>query len=440
MKDTLTLVWLRDDLRLDDHPAIGLGLKQSSKIIPVVTLDPKEELNQFQRPWKVASVKKLGVCLRKGDTAKILLNIAKKEGVVSLVWPEGRTPYERAFDKELEALCHQVNIEPIIAPNNHLIDPDDVLTQNQSPFKKYTPFANHVRKGLTKFTLIKKPSADQLKILPSDDVKEEGAKFAYWTPGEQGAQKRFREFLDTKCADYHNTRDLYPIDGTSMLSPHLKFGEISVRRVHNEISQLKNRGAEVFHSEILWREYAYYLFHHFPHMDKKPLDTKFDRFPWSDDKKLFDAWKGGMTGYPIIDAAMRELNQTGAMHNRLRMVVASFLSKHLKIHWREGERYFAQTLMDYDHCNNISGWQWSSGQGVDGAPYFRIFNPTLQSLKFDPEGEYIKRWVPELSKFDKKTIHEPEKEGLFSGGYPSPIVDHRKATQEAQAIFKNLSD
>jgi len=274
-----------------------------------------------------------------------------------------------------------------------------------------------------------------------------------WTPGEEGAYARLNEFLDGGVLDYHNRRNLPAVDGTSRLSPHLHFGEIGPQRIWHSVTtkaltETGNptpQGAETYLSEIGWREFSYHLLYHFPTMPDAPMRREFARFPWADDDRGFKAWRRGQTGYPIVDAGMRELWSTGWMHNRVRMIVASFLVKDLLLDWWQGERWFWDTLVDADLANNAASWQWVAGSGADAAPYFRVFNPSLQGARFDPDGAYIRRWVPELAKLPDEIVHTPwtarpidlSDAGVVLGKtYPQPIVDHAAAKARALAAFQ----
>ncbi len=429
-KDLISVVWMRDDLRLHSHPALEAGIASSEKVAPIVILSGSDR----QKAWQCQSAKSSGFPIKDGTPERVLIEAAKELQAKKVIWPVGVTPDGVKLDKALQAACREAGMESILVCSNYLVNPATTLSQSNTPFKKFSAFSNFVKKGLQLSPGKGKGAPEKLHLMSSDKIKVPRFDFPNWNVGEAGARVRLKTFLDKECATYHLTRDDYTSIGTSMLSPHLRFGEISIHEVCHGLSGKSDLGSEKFLDEILWREYARYLFFHFPKIDKEPIDPKFSKFPWRKNEKLLKAWKEGKTGYPVIDAAMRELNKTGWMHNRLRMLVASFLSKHLLVHWLEGERYFADMLVDFDHANNLCGWQWSAGQGVDMAPYFRIFNPTTQSKKFDPEGVYIRKWVSELSDIDRKLIHAPE----GANGYPEPIVKHEKAREEALATFKNL--
>ncbi|MBT8114410.1 MAG: DNA photolyase family protein, partial [Arenicella sp.] len=276
-----------------------------------------------------------------------------------------------------------------------------------------------------------------------------------WRPGEAGAAERWRTFLEGTVNDYKGGRDFPALEQTSMLSPHLTAGEISARQLWFDTQQAMAAGeidmtnGQKFLAEIGWREFSRYLLVHFPHMTEQPFNTKFLDFPWQNNDKLLKSWRKGETGYPIVDAGMRELWHTGYMHNRVRMIVASFLTKHCLIHWQQGMDWFWDTLVDADVANNTASWQWVAGCGADASPYFRIFNPTLQSAKFDGQGVYIKRWVPELTGLPAKQLHEPwladkptlQQAGVVLGeNYPLPIVDHKQAREQALLAYQAIKN
>jgi deoxyribodipyrimidine photo-lyase len=271
-----------------------------------------------------------------------------------------------------------------------------------------------------------------------------------WTPGEAGAWEAFRSFLRERLGDYHDARNRLDLPGWSAMSPHIHFGEVSVRQVWHEVAVdgwTHQPAREHYLREVGWREFAQHLLNHFPRTTDEPLRENFKRFPWSDDGSRLRAWQRGMTGYPVVDAAMRNLYAEGWMPNRARMIVASFLCKDLLIPWQRGAEWFWDTLVDADLGSNTLGWQWTAGCGADAAPYFRVFNPVSQGEKFDPEGDYVRRWVPELAKLDKSVIHKPweakpmelSAAGVALGeDYPEPMVNHARARDEALAAFEKI--
>ena len=284
-----------------------------------------------------------------------------------------------------------------------------------------------------------KKSIDPKEILPKKNWYK---KFEnYWEPSEDEAKKFLLKLIKDKIENYGETRDFPCIDGTSKLSPFLKHGQIHVETIWSECVKLKKKGTSKFLAEIGWREFGYYLMFHFPNTVNEPLRNEFNKFPWIKNDLLFESWKKGITGYPLVDAGMRELWETGWMHNRVRMVVASFLVKHLLIDWRKGADWFWDTLVDADLASNTLGWQWSAGCGADSAPYFRIFNPTTQAEKFDSDGNYIRRWIPELRDCKTPNIFQPYKyknELFFNTSYPDPIVDHSESRKKALLAYDKI--
>ena len=283
-----------------------------------------------------------------------------------------------------------------------------------------------------------------IDILPSKKWYKKFEK--NWSPSESEALQKCKDFVKEKITDYGNLRDIPGVNGTSKISPYLSFGQLNVETVWEECNKIKNKreGYRKYINELGWREFSHSLINYFPKMLSGNLRKEFDSFPWVENKKYLDAWKKGKTGYPIVDAGMRELYETGWMHNRLRMVTASFLVKHLRIHWKEGEKHFRNCLLDFNEANNVAGWQWVSGCGADAAPYFRIFNPMLQGERFDKKGVYVKKWIPELKNIPEEYIHKPweintEIKNFKLGiNYPKPIVDHKKAREAALNAFKKI--
>jgi len=298
-----------------------------------------------------------------------------------------------------------------------------------------------------KINFLKNNKQEKSKILPNKSFYK---KFEnYWNPNEKNALKFFNNIVKEKIKKYENDRDIPGIKGTSQISPYLANGQLHVETVWEICSRIseKNMGYRKYINELGWREFSHSLINYFPEMLEGNLRKEFDNFPWVKNKKYLEAWKKGKTGYPIVDAGMRELYETGWMHNRVRMIVGSFLVKHLRIHWMEGEKYFRNCLLDFNEANNITGWQWVAGCGADAAPYFRVFNPILQGEKFDQKGLYIKKWIPELSKVPNDFIHKPwemednqqrEFKVIIGKNYPKPIVDHKQARESALNAFSKI--
>ena len=332
---------------------------------------------------------------------------------------------------------------------------DEVKKGDGTPFRVFTPFwrvaekfflekipkkEKKILKCVSKISFFQKTIKED-EIYPNNKWVRKFEK--YWSPTEESALKELKKFINGKIENYSDARNFPNLIGTSKLSPFIKHGQIHVETIWEECIKIKKKGVNKFLAEIGWREFNHSLINHFPHMLKGNYSKKFDNFPWEKNNKFLEAWKKGLTGYPIVDAGMRELYSTGWMHNRVRMIVGSFLVKHLLINWSQGEKYFRNCLLDYNEANNVSGWQWVAGCGADAAPYFRIFNPILQGEKFDKNGDYVKKWVPELKNVPKKFIHKPwdlkdEKILKLGTDYPPPIVIHEKARLKALNAFKKI--
>lgn len=475
-----SIVWFRQDLRLDDNPALQAAIEAGGPIIPVFIRAAEEEGSW--RPgeasdwWLHHSLSELDKQLhqhhsrmiyRTGDSLKTLLDVAKETKAKAVYWNRRYEPKLIARDKIVKA---ELRKEGLIAEsfNGHLLfEPWEVSTKEDRPYQVFTAFWRAcLAKGEPAEPIAatkqipapehwpKSADLDSMHLLPTRPWIK-GLQAA-WEPGSMGAAKQLQAFVSHTIGGYQTSRDLPAESGTSRLSPHLHFGEISVRTVwhavRSHLSHVKTgspvcASAETYLKELGWREFAHHLLYHFPTTTDHPLRPEFAKFPWEENRKALRAWQRGQTGYPIVDAGMRELWATGWMHNRVRMIVASFLVKDLRLHWREGAAWFWDTLVDADLGNNTLGWQWSAGCGADAAPYFRVFNPTLQSEKFDAEGQYVRLWVPELKELPTKWLHAPwaapsdvlTKAGVKLGKtYPQPIVDHGEARNLALKAFEQI--
>ena len=481
MSAATTIVWFRQELRLQDNPALHAALARGAPIVPVYILDEAGEgrwpAGAARRWWLHHSLAALGASLRergsrlvlaRGDSATVLREFALTTGAGAIFWNRRYEPSAVARDANMKTEFSAAGLEVSSFNGTLLNEPHAIVNKQGRPFQVFTPYWRHCLAlpvaPPIKFsaTVLPAPAAWPRSLELADFAllprKNWDAGFAgTWHPGEAGATLVLKQFVSHAMETYDAARDLPGRDGTSMLSPHLHFGEVSPRQVWAAVKALAkdsgvfppSRGASVFLSELGWREFAYHLLFHFPHTPESPLRETFKNFPWAEDpgQVKLRAWQRGRTGYPIVDAGMRQLWRTGWMHNRVRMIVASFLVKHLRLPWQHGAAWFWDTLVDADLASNTLGWQWSAGCGADAAPYFRIFAPVLQGRKFDSDGDYVRRWVPELAQLSAEHIHAPWEaapEVLAAAGvrldenYPRPTVDHAQARAEALAAFKQL--
>ncbi|MGC2638267.1 MAG: deoxyribodipyrimidine photo-lyase [Acidobacteriaceae bacterium] len=456
------------DLRLADNPALAAAVATGLPIVPVFLWPPGEESAEYapgaaSRWWLHQSLSRLEERLRalgsrlivcRGPEAATLIDLAQETGSRRIFRNRAYTPTAQAGERELTAQLAAVGIALEICQGNLLFEAGSMRTTSGGSFQVFTPFWRAVwnRRGELRAPVsapksIHSPaswprslSIAELGLEPSIDWAA-GLRAA-WTPGEAGAQDRLRRFAKNATAEYAVERDRPDHDGTSRLSPHLHCGEVSPQQIWHAIAE--RPGAESYLRQIAWREFSYHLLCAFPQTVSQPFNPQFRQFPWRRNRGRLAAWQKGRTGYPMVDAAMRQLWSTGWMHNRVRMIVASFLVKHLQLPWQEGAAWFLDTLVDADLANNTMGWQWVAGCGVDPAPYFRIFNPVLQGRKFDPDGEYVRAWVPELGELPAEHIHDPwdappltlAAAGVRLGdNYPLPMVDHAEARKAALAAF-----
>ena len=473
------MVWFRQDLRLGDNPALTQALADHTIVIPVYIWSPEEEGNWpyggASRWWLHQSLQSLThslqkkgsrLIIRKGSLWNELERLIKETKSVALYWNQRYEPEVRKQDGEILNKLKQSGITVNTFNGSLLYSPSKVLKEDGTPYKVFTPYW---RKCLSlpepetplpiPVTLTKVP--DQIISLDLDALALEpkthwdaGLKRA-WKAGEAEAQNQLKAFLHHHLVDYPVNRDIPGTDGTSRLSAYLHFGEISPHQVWHECKKYEFKkkapgtikASEVYLRELGWREFGYQLLYHFPHTPEQPLDEKYSKFPWIKDYSLLKKWQQGLTGYPIVDAGMRQLWQTGWMHNRVRMIVSSFLVKDLLLPWGLGAQWFWDTLVDADLASNTMGWQWSAGCGADAAPYFRIFNPILQGKKFDPEGHYIRAYIPELTLLPNMYIHEPwtassvmlkDSKVIMGQTYPFPIVDHAYARERALAALSQM--
>lgn len=474
------LVWFRRDMRLADHPALVEAVGLGGPVIPVFVWSPEEEApwapGACSRAWLHDSLKQLDrslrrlgsrLIIRRGPSWTMVESLARETGAGTVLWNRLYEPAAHARDKNVERRCREAGLSVRHLNATLLVEPWEVCTRQGGPFRAFSRFweacrqLRDVPEPLPAPTGLPSPSrwpetlrVEDLGLRTTTDWP--GPVGAGWSPGEEGAHCRLRRLLDDVLAGYGMNRDRPDVCGTSRLSPHLHFGEIGPRQVWHTVQALVGPGAsgrlesagDKFMSELGWREFAYHVLHHFPETPEKPLQAKFARLPWDMDDAALHAWQRGNTGYPMVDAGMRELRSTGWMHNRARMNTASFLTKDLLMPWQEGARWFWDRLVDADLANNTLGWQWTAGCGADAAPYFRVFNPVRQGERFDPNGEYVRQWVPELAELPARWIHKPwqapaavlAKAGIRLGkDYPRPIVDHDAARARALSVFATLN-
>ena len=467
MDKKIGLFWLRDDFRIARNDGLAEATYNHDKVVVFYLYkDQIYKEQQAQKWWLNKSIlnfekklNELNINLEIIETKSFKLFFDKlvQKNDFSIYWNKVYEPEFLKFDEYLLSIFKNKNIVFKRFKGNALNEIHEVKKNDGTPFKVFTPFWRTAEKHFIDKIPSKKKTIKKCKkkinyfkncikpekILPKNNWFKNFEKI--WSPEEETASKELKNFIKDRLENYSEGRNLPNKIGTSKLSPFIKFGQIHVQTIWDECVKKKPKtiGTSKFLAEIGWREFNHSLINHFPHMLKKNYSQKFDKFPWEKNLKFLSAWKKGLTGYPIVDAGMRELYSTGWMHNRVRMIVGSFLVKHLLIDWKEGEKYFRNCLLDYSPASNVAGWQWVAGSGVDAAPYFRIFNPILQGEKFDKEGEYVKKWVPELKNVPKKFIHKPweindEKILKIGKDYPIPIVIHEKARQKALSAFKKI--
>jgi deoxyribodipyrimidine photo-lyase len=476
------IVWFRDDLRLSDHSALHAASSTGAPVICLYVLDEQSAalgapnarpLGGAARWWLAQSLRSLqasltaagsSLLLRRGPAAEIIKGLARDSGAGAVFWNEIAQAPHQAIADELAAALQRIGVTSHRFAGDLLVDPARIRNKEGRGMRVFTPFWRRVLASGDP----PKPLPAPGKLSPAPDLAGDtledwhlepvspdwaGGLRASWRPGEISAQARLTAFLSRGVAGYGTGRDRPDRPGTSGLSPHLRFGEISPRQVwHAARFAVAERPAlsgdiDKFLSELGWREFCRHLLFDVPDLADRNLQPPFDGFPWRHDDIALRAWQRGRTGYPIVDAGMRELWRTGVMHNRVRMVVASFLVKHLLIDWRLGEQWFWDTLVDADSGSNPANWQWVAGSGADAAPYFRVFNPILQGEKFDPDGGYVRRWVPELAQLPESLIHQPwraaplelKAAGVELGrNYPKPIIDHRTGRERALAAYARV--
>jgi deoxyribodipyrimidine photo-lyase len=467
---SIAIVWFRRDLRLADNPALAAAMKAHDAVIPLFIHAPDEEA-----PWAPgaaslwwlhqslaaldASLRKRGAALHieKGASLATLERLLKSTKADAVYWNRLYEPAVIERDARIKQRLRDAGADARSFNASLLVEPWEIATAEAKPYKVFTPFWRKARAGLEIHPTSAAPrkiamadvgeglALEALGLLPTIDWAR-GMRDA-WEPGEAGATVMLREFCADHLADYVVERDIPSHAGTSRLSPHLHFGEVSPMQIAWALREAStsaggSAGAEPYLREIGWREFSHHLLFHFPETPGKNLNPRFVDFPWVDaDASALHRWQRGQTGIPIVDAGMRELWETGWMHNRVRMLVASLLTKNLRHHWSHGARWFWDTLIDADLANNTQGWQWTAGTGADAAPYFRVFNPVTQGERFDAQGNYVRRWVPELRDFPAKDVQQPwrDPDRHRRSGYPEPIVDLTASRAHALAAYKSVS-
>ncbi|OED42420.1 hypothetical protein AB833_07220 [Chromatiales bacterium (ex Bugula neritina AB1)] len=484
-----TIVWFRRDLRISDNPALDWAVKNGRPILCVYIHDPLSEWapGGASRWWLHHSLRSLASALKAahsnlhiicGGSEDSMHRLIEDTGADSVAWNRRYEPAAIALDSKIKKKLTDSGVKVVSFPGNYCYEPWQIQREGKHPYRVFTAYwraslkqaeaavGNDSFRGslynnnapaakIPRYTgsIDFAQSLETLDLLPT--IPWDSQFGTIWCPGEKGASHRLQQLLRASINDYDSARDIPSLEGTSRLSPHLAFGEITPRQILAAIARhlIDNKLPEddqnivTYRREIAWREFACHLLYHFPQITNKPLDVRYEKFPWKKNRRALKRWQQGKTGIPLVDAGMRQLWQTGWMHNRVRMVVASLLIKNMGIHWLEGARWFWDTLLDADLASNSMGWQWVAGSGADAAPYFRVFNPVRQGQRFDPEGIYIRQWVPELAKLGNKTIHAPwtatEKElseaGIVLGKtYPNPIVDLAQSRLDALKRFDKI--
>ena len=469
MMDNLVIHWFRQDLRLSDNPALTEASRHKN-VLPIFILDDfnvgENGMGAASRCWLHHSLNALDASLNfnlsiyRGNPEDILMDIILRHHAKAVYWNRCYEPWRMQRDTKIKNHLTKNGIMVESYNGSLLWEPWTIKKEDDTPYKVFTPF---YRKGCLKANPPRKPiyapnkvkwyhdndksiTIEKLELLPQKKWNKQLEH--HWKFGEQEAHKRFEEFIDDGLGQYKNKRNFPDRPNVSKLSPHLHFGEISPNHIWYTLTSTENdENIDHFLSELGWREFSYSQLYQNPDLPRKNLQPKFDRFPWVDNEANLIAWQKGLTGVPMVDAGMRELWKTGYMHNRVRMIVGSFLVKNLRIHWRNGERWFWNTLVDADLANNSASWQWVAGCGADAAPYFRIFNPVTQGQKFDPDGAYVRRYVDEIAALPDKYLFNPWdapqhilKEANIKLGvtYPKPVVDLRVSRDAALKAFQDL--
>lgn len=468
-QNSTVIMWFRNDLRTHDNAALFTAC-QHNNVIPLYIFDENagRSLGSAKKWWLhhaiqelCENIERLGgkLVLRKGNEASILKQLIAETGATTVCWNRRYEPHCIENDTTLKSEFTDLGINVKSFSGYLMHEPTQLTTKAGTPFRVFTPFWKTLDNQITEEPPLPEPDkltqqttsieSDELstwQLCPTNPDWASGFK-DFATPGERTAYDTLLQFLDGPVSDYKENRDFPAMNGTSSLSPYMTFGEISPRQIWHE--SLTKNGGQAFRRQVGWRDFSYHLLFHNPNLNTANYNSTFDNLSWLENTDGLERWKKGLTGYPIVDAGMRELWQTGYMHNRVRMIVASFLTKHLLIDWRIGEQWFWDTLVDADPANNSASWQWVSGSGADASPYYRIFNPIIQGKKFDCDGTYVRKYVPELENLNNKFIHTPweasasdlEASTITLGeDYPHPIVDHSLARNRALDAYKRMKE
>ena len=472
MEDKLGIFWFRQDLRLHDNEALHNLITECSKIIPVFILDENDKIGSVSKWWLYHSLDSLNNSLKlkdsclfyfKGSPVNILSQLVSEYKITNIYWNRLYDKYSIKRDTIIKNKLRHINVKVETFKGSLINEPWKIKNKSNSFFKVFTPYWNKCIEEIGSIKLLNPPKKiptiyiqlpilvdkEDFQLIPKKNLWIKKIE-KHWTPGETQALINFNAFKNKIIENYDQGRDRPDKNYTSKISPHLHFGEISPERIFLEVDEKKminHKSKKKYLAEIGWREFSYNLLFNYPNLKTDPIQEKFNKFPWESNSKFLDSWKKGITGYPIVDAGMRQLYKIGWMHNRVRMIVGSFLCKNLLLHWIEGEKWFFDTLVDADLGSNSAGWQWIAGCGADAAPYFRVFNPVLQGLKFDPDGTYVKKYVPEISSLPLQFIHKPwemnlEEQNkykcLIGKDYPEPIVDLASSRDKALKAFASL--
>ena len=458
------IIWFRNDLRLQNNLTIKSAIDRNSVVLPIYILD-SDNLGAASKTWLFKSLSELNKQLNdqlrvyEGSGIDVIERLIKKYQITEISWNRKFDSESIQEDMSVENSAKKHGVKVFIYNSSLIMNPEDTVKKDGTPYRVFTPFYKHNYIGVshktiniktTDIAILKNKEDNKIEhfkdhLIPSEHWHK---KFdAYWEPGEAGAQKKLTEFLDNGLSGYSEGRNRPDLNNVSRLSPHIHFGEISPSEIAHSLGEIDSEDKEKFYTELVWREFSHNLLFFNPKLDTANLQEKFNSFPWLKNKAHLDAWQNGVTGYPIVDAGMRELWETGYMHNRVRMIVGSFLVKNLLHHWHFGRDWFKDTLLDADEANNNASWQWVAGTGADASPYFRIFNPVTQSQKFDPNGRYIRRFIPEIGNLPNTYIHDPssapktvlDNSGVKIGkSYPEGIVDLKESRKRALSAFSEL--